>query len=156
MVDRLKDKVCLITGASSGIGKASVLAFAAEGAKVVFIARREEKGKALEAEIKAKGGEAVFVQADLQKPEDCKKIVEKTVEIYGRIDVLMNNAGMGTVKPFLEYDMVEDYEKVMNLNLRAYFVTCKEAIPYMIKQGAGNIVNIAALGAFTAMPLQAS
>ena len=156
MANRLKDKVCLVTGATSGIGRATVLAFVAEGAKVVFAARREEKGKALEEEVRANGGEAYYVQADLQKADDCKKIVDKTIELFGRIDVLMNNAGVGTVKPFLEYDMKTDYENVMNLNLTAYVLTCKEAIPYMIKQGAGNIVNVASLGAFTAMPLQAS
>lgn len=156
MADRLKDKVCLVTGATSGIGKATAETFAREGAKVVFVGRREDRGKAVEEAIRANGGEATFVQGDLTKPEDCENIVKKTVEIYGGIDVLMNNAGVGTVKPFEAYDMAEDYDNVMTLNLKAYFLTCKAAIPYMVEKGKGNIVNIASLGAHTGMPFQAS
>jgi 3-oxoacyl-[acyl-carrier protein] reductase len=156
MADRLKGKVCLVTGATSGIGEATAKAFAREGAKVAFVGRRAEKGQKVEAEIRAEGGDATFVQGDLSKPEDCENIVKKTVEIYGTIDVLMNNAGMGTVTPFEAYDMKKDYDDVMMLNLKAYFLTCKAALPYMVEKGKGNIVNVASLGAYTGMPFQAS
>ncbi len=156
MADRLNGKVCLVTGATSGIGKAAAEAFAREGAKVVFVGRREEKGKEIEQSIRAASGEAVFVKADMTKAEDCEYIVRKTVEIYGTIDVLMNNAGMGTVKPFEQYDMEEDYDHVMLLNLKAYFLTCKAALPVMVEKGKGNIINVASLGAYTGMPFQAS
>ena len=156
MANRLEGKVCLVTGATSGIGRATAIAFAREGAKVVFVGRREEKGKTIEAEIRANGGEATYVKADLEIPEDCEYIVKRTVEIYGTIDVLMNDAGMVTLTPFELYDMETDYDRVMNLNLRAYFLTCKAAIPLMVAKGKGNIINVSSLAHITGMPLQAS
>jgi 3-oxoacyl-[acyl-carrier protein] reductase len=156
MAGRLEGKVILVTGATSGIGKASAEAFVREGAKVVFVGRREERGKEIEAALRANGGEATFVKGDMTIAEDCENVVKKTVEIYGTIDVLMNNAGMGTVKPFELYDMKEDYDYVMDLNLKAYFLTCKAAIPVMVAKGSGNIINVASLGHITGMPFQAS
>ena len=156
MAGRLENKVCIVTGATSGIGKACVEAFVREGAKVVFCGRREEKGKAIADELTAKGGDVLFVKADLQKEEDCRNLIKACVEKYGTVDVLMNNAGFGTIKPLVAYDMKEDYDDVMNLNLRAYFVTCQEALRIMVANKKGNIINLSSIGGVTAMPLQPS
>lgn len=153
MGERLLGKVCLVTGATSGIGKATVEAFAREGAKVVFCGRRKEMGEEIEAAIRETGGEVTFVRADLQKPEDCEMVVQKLLKLI-TIEVLVNNAGMGTVKRFERFDMAVDYDQVMNLNLRAYFMTCKAAIPTMLKNGKGNIINVSSIGHLTGMPYQ--
>ncbi|MBE6122489.1 MAG: SDR family NAD(P)-dependent oxidoreductase [Erysipelotrichaceae bacterium] len=92
--NRLKDKVVIITGATSGIGKASAILFAHEGGKVVLSGRRKEKGEAVLAAIRENGGEGIFVQADVTKEEDCQRIVKETMDTYGRIDCLFNNAGV--------------------------------------------------------------
>ena len=156
MSGRLQGKVCIVTGATSGIGKATAKAFSAEGAKVVFAGRRQELGESIEAELREQGWEATFVRADLSVPEDCKMLVDKTVELYGTLDVLMNNAGMNALKPLVEYDMEEDYDPVMNLNLRASFLLCKYALRIFVEKGKGNIINVASLGAIIGMPLQVS
>lgn len=156
MAERLSGKVCIVTGATSGIGRATVEAFVREGAKVVFAGRREDKGKALESEQRGKGGDVLFVKADLTREEDCKKLVKACIERYGRVDVLMNNAGLGTVVPFHAMDLAKDYDDVVNLNVRAYVVLCMEVVPYMVEQQKGNIINVASIGAITGMPLQAS
>ena len=156
MAGRLQDKVCIVTGGTSGIGKACVEAFVREGAKVVFCGRRAERGEAISAELNANGADTYFVKADLQKIEDCENVVKACVEKYGRVDVLMNNAGWGSITPLVNYDMAVDYDSVMNLNLRAYFVLCKECIKVMIPQNKGNIINLASIGGITGMPMQAS
>lgn len=156
MAGRLEGKVCIVTGATSGIGRACVNAFTDEGAKVIFVGRREERGKEIEAQIKAIGKEATFVKGDMTKIEDCVNVVKACVETYGTVDVLVNNAGAGTMKPLLQYDLVEDYENIMNLNLRAYMVMIQECLKVMVPAGKGNIVNVASIGGITAMPLQAS
>ena len=120
MAKRLENMVCIITGGTSGIGRACTEAFVREGAKVVFVGRREERGREIESQLRANGADVLYVKGDLQQIEDCENVVRACVEKYGTVDVLMNNAGFGTFKPMIEYDMVKDYEEVMNLNLRAY------------------------------------
>lgn len=156
MAGRLEGKVCIVTGGTSGIGRACTEAFVREGAKVVFVGRREARGKEIEAELTAKGGDVLYVKADLQKIEECENVVKACVDKYGTVDVLMNNAGFGTFKPLVEYDMVEDYEAVMNLNLRAYVVLAKECLKVMVPKGKGNIINLASIGGITGMPMQIS
>lgn len=156
MAGRLEGKVCLVTGGTSGIGRATAEAFVREGAKVCFCGRREKNGAEITEELVARGGEVLFVKADLLHEEDCVKVVEACVEHFGTIDVLFNCAGAGTVKPFLAYDMAEDYDKVLNLDLRAYFVTCREALKVMVPKGKGTIVNVSSIGGLTAMPMQPS
>ncbi|MCD8329380.1 MAG: SDR family oxidoreductase [Lachnospiraceae bacterium] len=156
MGTRLEGKVCVVTGGTSGIGKACVEAFIREGAKVLFVGRREEKGKAIEAELTAAGGTAVFVKGELTQEADCRKIISTCLETFGTIDVLMNNAGLGTIFPLDGMDLQKDYEEVFNLNIRAYFILCQEALKYMKEQGKGNIINVASIGAITGMPMQAS
>ena len=152
MAGRLENKVAIVTGGTSGIGKACVEAFVREGAKVVFCGRREEKGQAIAEELNAAGGDTLFVKADLQKEEDAINVVKSCVDKYGTVDVLMNNAGFGTLTPMLNYDMEADYDAVMNLNLRAYFILCKECLKIMVPNKKGNIINLSSIGGVTAMP----
>lgn len=156
MAGRLEGKVCIVTGGTSGIGRACTEAFVREGAKVVFVGRREARGKEIEAELTAKGGDVLYVKGDLQKVEDCENVVKECVKKYGTVDVLMNNAGFGTFKPLTEYDLEADYEAVMNLNLRAYIILAKECLKVMVPNGKGNIINLASIGGITAMPMQVS
>lgn len=156
MADRLKNKVAIVTGATSGIGKAIVEAFAKEGASVVFIGRRQEKGLAVEKEIKANGGEATFVQGDVTKEDDIKNMISTAVSKYGKIDILINNAGRSTVTSLHDYDMKTDYDDIMDLNIRSYVQCCRLVLPHMLENKNGNIINIASIGAITAMPKQVS
>lgn len=151
-MNRLQNKVVIITGASSGIGEASTELFAAEGAKVVFAARREEKGREIETALRAKGYDVAFVKADVTVSADLEKVVNTALEKYGRIDVLFNNAGVSIFKPFVELTM-EDYDKIVNLNLRSYFEACKLVVPHMIAQGGGSIINTSSIGGKVGSPL---
>lgn len=156
MGNRLEGKVAIITGATSGIGKACVEAFVREGAKVVFAGRREERGKAIETKLRAIGGDVLYVKADLTQEMDCKKVVSACIEQYKQVDVLINDAGTGTIVPFHEMDLKKDYDDVVNLNIRSYAILCKEVIPHMIKRQKGNIINVASIGGLAGMPMQAS
>lgn len=156
MADRLKDKICVVTGGTSGIGKACVEAFVREGAKVAFVGRREDKGKELETKFLKQGNEVFFIKGDLTKEEDCRNAVKCCIDKFGTIDVLLNNAGSGTFFPLDKMDLQKDYENVFNLNIRAYFILCQEALAHMKDKGKGNIINVASIGAITGMPMQAS
>lgn len=156
MSKRLENKVCIVTGGTSGIGKACTEAFASQGAKVIFVGRREDKGKEIEESIRANGEEVTFVKGDLTKVEDCKNVIEACINTYGTIDVLMNNAGFGTFFALDEMDLEKDYENVFNINIRAYFIMCKEALRYMVENHKGNIINLASIGGITGAPKQAS
>ena len=140
----LTGKVALVTGASSGIGRASALALAAQGAKVALAARRVEKLEALVTEIKAAGGEAIAIPTDVLKQEDVKRAVEKTVAAYGRLDILLNNAGVGSIEQTLEMTD-EGWDKVVNTNLKSYFFVAQAAAKEMIKNKFGRIINIASI-----------
>lgn len=136
---RLDGKVAIITGATSGMGKASAELFAQEGAKVVFVDIKGE-GKVMEAEIRSKNGEATYVQADVTKLEDCERIIKTTVETYGGIDVFYGNAGISTFYNLHEMDIEKDYDAVMNVNCKANFVLTKLVLPYMIDRGKGSLI----------------
>lgn len=147
MCKRLEGKVALISGATSGIGKASAILFAEEGAKVVFCGRRKELGEQIEAEIKANGGEALFVQADVTKADDVEMLVNKAVDTYGGIDVLFNNAGHSIQFRIEDMDIRKDYESVFDLNVKSYFMLTSLAVRHMLKKGKGVIVNTASIAA---------
>lgn len=137
---RLKDKVALITGATSGIGRATALVFAAEGAKVAFTGRRREKGDAFVAEIKAGGGAAHYITADHAQLADCQRAVDETLAAYGRLDILFNNAGHvvgGTAETTTE----QDWADTLLLNVTGVWRMSKIAIPLMRAQGGGVIIN---------------
>jgi len=140
----LTGKVALVTGASSGIGRASAFALARQGAKVALAARRVEKLEALASEIKTAGGEAITIPTDVLKQEDVKNAVEKTVATYGRLDILLNNAGIGSIEQTLE--MTSDgWDNVVNTNLKSYFFIAQAAAKEMIKNKFGRIINIASI-----------
>lgn len=119
---KLENKVAIVTGATAGIGLGIVDVFAQEGAKVVFCGRREEKGKAIEAEYRQKGFEVTFVKADMTSDADIDNLFAKAADAYGRIDILVNNAGVMKMKPLVEMDVAADWDSVIALNLKSYFV----------------------------------
>jgi len=129
----------VITGATSGIGRAAALAFAAEGGKVAFCGRRTNLGQEVEREIKSAGGEALYVKADVLVEDEVRAFIDRTASAYGRLDVAFNNAGITIEKPLHEYS-VEEWDRVNNTNLRGVFLAMKYQIPHMLKAGGGTIV----------------
>ena len=152
MPHRLTGTVALVGGGTSGIGRASVELFAAEGAKVIFSGRREAEGRQVEAQVRSSGGEAVFVRGDFLETEDMEQVVRFAIERYGRIDVLMNNAGGGTKFNLHEMDLKTDYEPWFALNVRSYFYMTKLVLPYMMEQRSGSIINVSSVSSVTASP----
>ncbi|MDI1312447.1 SDR family oxidoreductase [Prosthecobacter sp.] len=150
MQTSFQNKVVLITGATSGIGKTSALAFAKAGAKVIVSGRREAEGQAVVTEIKAAGGEATFVKADVAVEADVEALVAKTVETYGRIDVAFNNAGIELTGPIV--DVVEaDYRRTFDINVWGAITSMKHEIPVMLKQGGGVIINTSSVAGHVGM-----
>jgi NAD(P)-dependent dehydrogenase (short-subunit alcohol dehydrogenase family) len=136
---RFEGKVVVITGATSGIGRAAAMAFAAEGGKVAFCGRRQNLGHQVEAELKAKGGEGTYIRADVREESSLKAFIDQAVRRYGRLDVAFNNAGITLEKPLHEYSSAE-WDDVLDTNLRGVFLAMKYEIPYMLANGGGNIV----------------
>lgn len=140
----LTGKVAFVTGASSGIGRASALALASQGAKVVVTARRLEKLEALVAEIRTRGKEGLAIQMDVTKKADIEAAVAKTVTTFGKIDILLNNAGALDYSPFL--DMTEEsWDKIIDTNLKGYFLVAQSVAREMAKNKYGRIINIASI-----------
>lgn len=138
---KLKSMVALITGGTSGIGEATAKLFASEGARVCIVGRNEKRGNDVVKYIKNLNGEAIFLKADVTNLEDSKQMIGNAVEKFGRLDILFNNAGFeGRVKP-LQDTTLEEWDEVMDLHLKALFLSCKFTIPIMIKNGNGNIIN---------------
>ncbi len=144
-MDRLKNKSAVIIGATSGIGEAIAQLYAAEGAEVVLTGRREEKGKAIESKIIETGGKAIFVCADSNKTEDLERVFKTAMDNFGKIDILINNAGIGTTGS-IDNTTMDDFDRTMNINVRSYYEACKMAVPIMKKQGSGCIINTASIG----------
>ena len=136
----LKNKAAIITGGTSGIGKATALLFAEEGANLIVTGRRSEKGKAVEAECRQKGVRCVFVEADHTKLEDCQRVVNAALREFNRIDILFNNAGIVT-KGTADTTLEDVWQDTLNINVTAVWHMCKLVIPQMKKQGKGVIVN---------------
>ena len=137
---RLKDKVAIITGATSGIGKATALRFAEEGAALVITGRRTGLGTAAEAEIRQRGARCVFVEADHTKEADCQRVVDSALKEFGRIDILFNNAGI-VPKGTAEETTEESWQKTLDINITAVWRMSRLVIPHMRRQGKGAIVN---------------
>jgi NAD(P)-dependent dehydrogenase (short-subunit alcohol dehydrogenase family) len=142
----LQGKVALITGGTSGIGRDTAILFAEEGAKVVITGRREAEGNETIALVKAAGGEGLFVKSDASKAADVQSAVQKTVEKFGRLDLAFNNAGVeGNWKPIIE-QTEEDWDTVININLKGTWLCLKFEIQQMLKQGGGGaIVNMSSV-----------
>lgn len=137
---QLQDKVVLITGGNSGIGKEMALLFAREGASVVIAARNLDKGRQTAAEIEAEGGTALFIECDVRDANDCQRAVDTAVDRFGRLDVLVNNAGVVLAGRAEETDEAT-WDEVMDVNAKGVFLMCRAAIPVMRAQGGGVIVN---------------
>jgi NAD(P)-dependent dehydrogenase (short-subunit alcohol dehydrogenase family) len=136
---RFAGKVVLITGATSGIGRAAAIQFAAEGGKVAFCGRRENLGHDVERQIRQAGGDATYIRADVRVENDVKAFVDQTVVRYGRLDVAFNNAGITLEKPLHEYTAAE-WDDVVGTDLRGVFLAMKYEIPHMLAGGGGTIV----------------
>jgi NAD(P)-dependent dehydrogenase (short-subunit alcohol dehydrogenase family) len=137
----LKNKVALVTGGTSGIGRATAIAFGAAGAKVVFSGRREAEGETTAALIRDAGAECLFVRSDVSSEAEVQALVEKTIATYGRLDCAFNNAGsQSPIKPLHEQS-IEDFDKLMSINVRGLFLCMKYEIQQMLNQGSGAIVN---------------
>ena len=150
----VKGKVVIVTGASSGIGEATAREFAKEGAKVVLAARRVDRLESLAREIAAMGtgAEALVIQADLSKLEDIQSLITKTLEKYGRIDVLVNNAGFGRLDWLENLDPVKDIQSQFDVNVLGVIQTTRQALPIMIKQRLGHIINMCSMAGLVATP----
>ena len=137
---KLKDKVAIITGATSGIGKAAALLFADEGAALVITGRRSALGEAVANEIRSKRVRCVFVEADHTKLEDCQRVVDVAIKEFGRIDILFNNAGIVT-SGTAETTDEKNWNDTLSINVTSVWHMCKIVLPHMKKQGKGVIVN---------------
>jgi len=158
----LRGKVALVTGASRGIGRAIALAFAEKGCNVgINFVRNREKALETLRMVKERGAEGILLQADVSKYDQVKQMVDKLVEKFGRIDILVNNAGITSPLKPIEEITDEEWDRIMNINLKGAFNCCKAVIPYMIKQGGGKIINISSSaglrgGRLTSVPYAAS
>ena len=150
----IKGKVVIVTGASSGIGEATARQFAREGAKVVLAARRVDRLQALAQEIAAlgTGAEAFVVQADLSKLEDIQSLIKQTLDKYGRIDVLVNNAGFGRLDWLEKLDPTRDIQSQFDVNVLGVIQTTRQALPVMMKQRSGHIINMCSMAGLVATP----
>ncbi len=151
MTARLSGKVALISGGATGMGGASSLLFAKEGAKVGIVDINEEAGLAMVAEIKAAGGEAVFAKADVSDPDQVEAAVDAVSRAFGPINVLFNHAGTIVIKPFLETTL-EEWDWLMAVNVRSMFLVTKAVLPQMIGAGGGSIICTSSISAELATP----
>jgi 3(or 17)beta-hydroxysteroid dehydrogenase len=145
-MDRVKDKVVIITGGASGLGKASALLLAQEGAKVVVADINEVKGEEAVEEIRSKGGEAIFIKHNVASEHDWAEVIEKTADEFGRLDVLVNNAGY-LLRKSIEDTSLEEWRKLMSINVDGVFLGTKYAVGAMKKGGGGVIINMSSVAA---------
>ncbi|MEH7384602.1 SDR family NAD(P)-dependent oxidoreductase [Bacillus sp. JJ1521] len=148
---KLQGKVAVITGGASGIGAATARLFVEEGAKVVLVDLNEEKGKAFEAELKALNAEALFVKANITSEEEVANIYKQTIEAFGKVDVVFNNAGIGRVQPSHELEYSE-WRNTVNVDLDGVFLVAREAIREFLKADGGVIVNTASMYGWVGSP----
>ncbi|WP_030667570.1 SDR family oxidoreductase [Streptomyces rimosus] len=153
-MSEIEGKVVAITGASSGIGEATALLLAERGAKVVLGARRPERLEALAARIEKAGGQAAYARADVKRREDLSSLVGLACDRYGKLDVLVSNAGIGLISP-LDDLRVEDWEEMIDVNLKGVLYGIAAALPVFREQGFGHFVNTVSTAGLRIVPLQA-
>lgn len=146
---KLEGKVAIVTGATSGMGRASAKLFAQEGAKVVVTGRNEERAKEVVDDITASGNEAIYVIADMSNLDDVKKIFDITMETYGTVDILFNNAGMLSMTPLMDLT-IDEWNKVFNVNVTSSLVLTQLVAPVMKEKGKGTIVNTCSVASYGA------
>ena len=144
MSGKLAGKTALITGASAGIGWASAMALAGEGANLVITARRQERMAELESAVQAVGGKVVSLLGDAKEEDTARQAVDLAVQTFGSLDILINNVGIGNYKNLVETS-AEDYDEMMATNMRSTFLFTRYAVPAMIKQGSGTILMISSM-----------
>ncbi len=154
MPHKLTDKVALITGASAGIGRATALALATEDARIVITARRSERLDAIEAAIREAGGEAISVIGDAKEEETAQRAVATALDTFGRLDILINNVGIGNYKDLIDTS-AEEYDDMVDTNVRSTFLFTRHAVPVMMEQGSGIILMISSMAGKYGFPGQA-
>jgi NAD(P)-dependent dehydrogenase (short-subunit alcohol dehydrogenase family) len=147
---RLNGKVAAVTGGASGIGEATVRRFVAEGAKVAFADRDVENGKRVAAEIQAGDGQALFVEAHMQREAEAMAFVQQAAQRFGRLDILVNNAGVRLYHTVVEAS-AESWDEILGVNLKGYAFCAKAAIPLLRQGGGGSIVNVASVRSVTSV-----
>lgn len=150
-MNRLKDKVAVVTGSGAGMGEGIIRLFAAEGARVVVSGRDEEKGKAVADDIASQGSQAIFIRADVTVEAECRALIDRTVEHYGQIDVLVNNVGLST-RGTIEDTTVELWDKLFATNVRSAFICMQQAVKHMKERQRGSIINIGSVNAYIGEP----
>src|SRR6202051_1561135 len=137
---RLKNKIALITGGTSGIGEATAMLFAREGAKVAITGRNEDRGRTVADKIVSEGGKAIFVRTDVRRASECRQVVDETLRVFAGLDILFNNAGVFYPHTILDCTE-EEWDLQMDINLKGTFLMSKAAVPGMIERGGGVIIN---------------
>jgi NAD(P)-dependent dehydrogenase (short-subunit alcohol dehydrogenase family) len=152
---RLDGRVAIVTGAGRGIGAGIARRFAREGAHVVLTQRTADEGERLAAEIRDSGGSCLFEAGDIARPADVERLMQRAIDRYGRLDVLCANAGVGLRKTVVSTTM-DEYDRVMDANVRGVFLCMQHAIPEMIRGGGGSVIVVASVASFVAFPLDAA
>ncbi len=151
----LEGKVAVVTGAGQGIGEAIAHRFATEGAIVVAAHRTVESGERLVESIRSAGGDATFIATDVTIAEDVARLARESKRQFGSVDVLCNNAGVGLIRSVIE-STEEEYDYVMDVNVRGVFLCCKHVIPAMLEQESGSVINMASVASFVGFPRDAA
>lgn len=141
----LSGKVAIVTGGSSGIGRATAIAFAREGAKVVVASRREKEGQETVKQVQSAGSEGFFIKTDVSKETDVSAMVEKTIATYGHLDYAFNNAGIEQIPTPLVEQTEETFDQIMEINVKGVWLCMKHQIPQMLVSGGGAIVNMSSI-----------
>jgi meso-butanediol dehydrogenase/(S,S)-butanediol dehydrogenase/diacetyl reductase len=149
---KLSGKACIVTGGASGIGRATAVAFAREGARVTVADFNAAGGEETAETIRTAGGEAIFVKSDVAEEADCRQVVGATVEAFGRVDVLFNNAGINPMEGSVVDMSVADWRRVLAVNVDSIFFCSRFAIPEMRRTGGGRIINTASPASFKGWP----
>lgn len=152
MMMNFSGKVVIVTGGTSGIGRATAIAYAQQGAKVVITSRRVREGEETVKTIKDAGGEAFFIPTDIVQESDVKAMVDKTIEVFGHLDIAFNNAGSYGENPSLSDQLDSEYERIMDVNVKGVWLSMKYEIAQMLSQGSGAIVNTSSILGMVAMP----